>query len=289
MRSGLLEAVETGKIRPEVREALPVSENDRIAAAQVRIWAENGRLNETIGLEQDIGTLAPQEQALCREVQEAVESGRVTAELQEKLGLPGNERVAAGLLRTWAQDGTIARLIEDVQAGQVRGELERRGGRGINIYDKGDIIDSNNKHGTQKIKLEYKPSSGIILEANPKKATTILGVYAIDMNKIIKELGKAKSLDFGARSGEFNTLNIPDELYRTPDQFWEEYNRPWLDEVIERGDIIKMATDPTPDNLYRINLSTGVEELTGFGREITYLEQNGYIYDEILKEMRKEK
>ena len=126
--SGLLEAVETGKIRPEVREALPVSENDRIAAAQVRIWAENGRLNETIGLEQDIGTLAAQEQALCREVQEAVESGRVTAELREKLGLPGNERVAAGLLRTWAQDGTIARLIEDVQAGQARGELERRGG-----------------------------------------------------------------------------------------------------------------------------------------------------------------
>ena len=90
-------------------------------------WAENGRLNETIGLEQDIGTLAPQEQALCREVQEAVESGRVTAELKEKLGLPGNDRVAVGLLRTWAQDGTIARLIGDVQAGQVRGELERRG------------------------------------------------------------------------------------------------------------------------------------------------------------------
>ena len=73
------------------------------------------------------GKNTAEEQALCREVQEAVESGRVTAELREKLGLPGNERVAAGLLRTWAQDGTIARLIEDVQAGQVRGELERRG------------------------------------------------------------------------------------------------------------------------------------------------------------------
>ena len=73
------------------------------------------------------GKNTAQEQALCREVQEAVESGRVTAELREKLGLPGNARVAAGLLRTWAQDGTIARLIGDVQAGQVRGELERRG------------------------------------------------------------------------------------------------------------------------------------------------------------------
>ena len=73
------------------------------------------------------GKNTAQEQALCREVQEAVESGRVTAELREKLGLPGNARVAAGLLRTWAQDGTIARLIGDVQAGQVRGEPERRG------------------------------------------------------------------------------------------------------------------------------------------------------------------
>ena len=73
------------------------------------------------------GKNTAQEQALCREVQEAVESGRVTAELKEKLGLPGNDRVAVGLLRTWAQDGTIARLIGDVQAGQVRGEMERRG------------------------------------------------------------------------------------------------------------------------------------------------------------------
>ena len=72
------------------------------------------------------GKNAAEEQALCREVQEAVESGRVTAELKEKLGLPGNDRVAAGLLRTWAQDGTIARRMGDVQAGQARGELERR-------------------------------------------------------------------------------------------------------------------------------------------------------------------
>ena len=73
------------------------------------------------------GKNTAEEQTLCREVQEAVESGRVTAEVREKLGLPGNERVAAGLLRTWAQDGTIARLIGDVQAGRVRGEMERRG------------------------------------------------------------------------------------------------------------------------------------------------------------------
>ena len=95
------------------------------------------------------GKNAPQEQALCREVQEAVESGRVTAELKEKLGLPGNDRVAAGLLRTWAQDGTIARLIGDVQAGQVRGELERRG---------------EWSNGEKKVKFASADSNDIIIE-----------------------------------------------------------------------------------------------------------------------------
>ena len=93
------------------------------------------------------GKNTAEEQALCREVQEAVESGRVTAELREKLGLPGNERVAAGLLRTWAQDGTIARLIEDVQAGQVRGELERRG-----EWSNGENFEYENRN--QKISNE---------------------------------------------------------------------------------------------------------------------------------------
>ena len=51
------------------------------------------------------GKNAAEEQALCREVQEAVESGRVTAELKESWGFRGNDRVATGLLRTWAQDG----------------------------------------------------------------------------------------------------------------------------------------------------------------------------------------
>ena len=44
------------------------------------------------------GKNAPQEQALCREVQEAVESGRITAEVREKLGLPGNDRVGSGAI-----------------------------------------------------------------------------------------------------------------------------------------------------------------------------------------------
>lgn len=97
-------------------------------------------------------------------------------------------------------------------------------------------------------------------------------------------MGNIKSLDFGPREGGFNLLNTPDELYISPNQFWEEYNRPWLDNVIKRDDIILIATEPTSANLYRIN-SLGKEELTGFGREYTYLLQNGYVFDPITKKM----
>lgn len=134
--------------------------------------------------------------------------------------------------------------------------------------------------------LDYMPSSGVKLRANLDKTTTILGTYANDTGNIINELGNTKSIDLGPRIGDFNLLNTQDELYKTPIQFWNEYNGPWLDNVIERRDTIKIATDPIRENLYRINLDTGLDELTGFGKEFTYLQEHGYIYDKVLKEMK---
>jgi hypothetical protein len=43
------------------------------------------------------------------------------------------------------------------------------------------------------------------------------------MKAIVNELGNVKSTDFGPRTGGFNVLNVPDELYVTPKQFWGEY------------------------------------------------------------------
>ena len=74
-------------------------------------------------------------------------------------------------------------------------------------------------------------------------------------------------------------LNTPDELYKNADQFWKEYNEPWLENVVERGDDIILATEPDADHLYRFNNSTGQVELTGFGREYNYLIEHGYYYD----------
>lgn len=80
----------------------------------------------------------------------------------------------------------------------------------------------------------------------------------------------------------------PDELYISPDQFWNEYNKPWLDNVISRNDIIKIATEPEWRNLTRINNLTGKIELSGFGREYKYLKKHGYIYDSVTKTMHKQ-
>ena len=57
-------------------------------------------------------------------------------------------------------------------------------------------------------------------------------------------------------------------------QFWNEVNRPFLDEAISRGDDIALATRPTADVLFKADNS-----LTGYGREIKHLSEAGYEVD----------
>ena len=136
-----------------------------------------------------------------------------------------------------------------------------------------------------KAKLDYVTSNGLVLETTPNKTTTVLGTYKSDTGAILDELGNVKSLDFGPRDGGFNLLNTPDELYVSPNQFWNEYNKPWLDNAIARNDIFKIATEPTWDNLTRVNMFSGKTELMGFGREYTYLKKHGYYFDFVTKSM----
>ena len=137
------------------------------------------------------------------------------------------------------------------------------------------------------IEIKYMPSSGVIFKANPRKTTTILGNYYNDMQYIIDELGNVKSTYFGPNNGGFNVLNVPYEIYKslTPEQFWERYNKPWLDEVIQRGDDIVLATEPEGDFLYKFNTKTHKREISGFGREYNYLKKKGYVYDAATNKM----
>ena len=148
-----------------------------------------------------------------------------------------------------------------------------------------DEAGSVSYEGGRKTKLNYVTSNGLVLETTPNKTTTVLGTYKSDTGAILDELGNVKSLNFGPRDGGFNLLNTPDELYVSPSQFWNEYNKPWLDNAIARTDIFKIATEPTWDNLTRVNMFTGKTELTGFGREYTYLKKCGYYFDTVTKTM----
>ena len=135
--------------------------------------------------------------------------------------------------------------------------------------------------------LSHQATSRVKLVANPDKTTTILGSYASDTSKIIDELNYPKNLDFDAKQDSFNVLNTPDEFHKTPDQFWNEYNKPFLDKAIERGNDIILTTKPTTASLTR-TLENGAVERSGYGREIDYLKSQGYRYDPATSKMVKD-
>ncbi len=134
-----------------------------------------------------------------------------------------------------------------------------------------------------------KTTNNANIVPTPGKTTTILGTYVSDTRRIIEEeLKVTKSVNIGANPGGFNLLNIPDHIYKplNADEFFEQFNKPWLDEAIKRGDKIVMATDPTVlANTTRNNRVTGALEPSGFGREINYLQNKGYVYDAATKSM----
>ena len=142
------------------------------------------------------------------------------------------------------------------------------------------VYTSNNfyRDGTAYVDPVGSPS-GVVVTADPSKTTTVLGSFALDMNNVINDqLGYPKTTNFGDKPGGFNVLNVPDNMYKTPDQFWNEVNQPFLDQAISRSDNIVLVTKPTDSALNR-TLPDGTVVRSGFGREYDYLQQRGYTYD----------
>ena len=157
---------------------------------------------------------------------------------------------------------------------------------GLTTPSEGDI--NVEKHKMQfRTELTVETSSGVRLKATPGKTTTVLGSYYPDTKRILPELGNVHTMYFGPRDGCFNLLNVPDELYRAkgPEGFWEEYNKPWLDAAIARGDMIVLATEPIGRAIYIYDDNGLISGLTGYGREIKYLETHGYVYDRAAHQM----
>jgi len=147
-------------------------------------------------------------------------------------------------------------------------------------------------------------SSGASIVATLDKTTTIVGAFTMtegkitytDMPQLFDNFGNLKNADFGAKPGGFNVLNVGEGFYQ-PGTFFENYNRPWLETAIARGDKFYSASDPQNEKFIyeRDKISdkwvmvddpvTGekVRKKTGFGKEVQILEEHGYKYDPATK------
>ena len=116
-------------------------------------------------------------------------------------------------------------------------------------------------------RLSYEPTSGAEVYSIAEKTTTVLGRYSPDMEAIIDELNLPKSLDYSGNIGGFNILNVPDAYYN-PSTFWADWNYPFLQAALERGDKFIFATELW-SNIFEIK--EGTITITGYGKEILYI------------------
>jgi hypothetical protein len=215
--------------------------------------------------------------------------GKIAAKIPRLLELLPKLRELAPALRAAMESAEVreSRFVdwakpEVIQRGRVSSRLRLSGSAHRNTRVEIDATGGASNEAT----FVYRPTSGVRLDAQRGATTTILGSYNNDMKSILGELGNIKSTDFGPRVDGFNIMNVSDDLYVSPQQFWSQYNQPWLYNSIERGDNIVMATEPAFDILdvntgssvfIRPSMS-GKIELSGFGREYLMLRRAGYVY-----------
>ncbi|HEX8577041.1 MAG TPA: hypothetical protein VF677_12175 [Flavobacterium sp.] len=134
--------------------------------------------------------------------------------------------------------------------------------------------------------LNIKPSwmPERVIATKPKETVTLIGNFIKDTRKVLAEIDFPKSTNFGPKNGEFNLLNVPDEKIKNFSTFWEDFNRPWLDQATSRGDDVIVLSDRSDQKL--LYKSTG--EITGFGKEIKYMDDlvNKGIYKFVKEEGR---
>ena len=96
--------------------------------------------------------------------------------------------------------------------------------------------------------------------------------------------GKWKTMRDAGELSKFRVLKIDEaelkniDFTKAPDRelFWNKFNKPFLDAAIKKGESFKLIDIPTIDMIYpKGDVSKG---LNFYGREIEYLEKNGYTF-----------
>lgn len=113
--------------------------------------------------------------------------------------------------------------------------------------------------------------AGKLITLNSNKVNTILGRYDPELERVFSELGSFKNVGLGETKGGINLLNRPD-FYYDKINWWNSYNKRWLEKAIERGDDIFVATEIRIDKLFNATEN----EITTFGKEMKLLMDKRY-------------
>ena len=143
-----------------------------------------------------------------------------------------------------------------------------------------EIVSLAKRFTTTVRTLDYIPTSGTKLISKADKTVTILGRWTDDMQYVKSKL-QPSDFNVGTQYGDvtinnkgFNFLNISDDLVKAATDFFTQYNKPWLDKAIERGDDIILATRPTEKTHYIDEITN---ELKGnYAKELDYLVKKDY-------------
>ena len=153
-------------------------------------------------------------------------------------------------------------------------------GTGLKIRKIGDdlikiVKESGDEVGeiiNKQLKIKYSNFGGDI-NCHPNKTTTAIGRFYDEVNgggtSVLKE---SKLYKYGENSGGVNILDDPNWT-------WQK-NADWLNAAIERGDDIRLVSDPSiSKNIYIFKDGVQTDDLTTFGKEIKLLKSKGYIQE----------
>lgn len=146
-------------------------------------------------------------------------------------------------------------------------------------------------------RIEYPGFGGDIL-TNPNRTTTVIGKF----NDTVDGAGTQRILDLpegsftrgGENNGGVNILDIPSDRYEGlirdygevegKEIFWREYNQPFLEESFQRGDDVRLLSDPNAPANRTGFYERELREIEGYtdanGNHVPGLaERYGYEYD----------
>ena len=122
--------------------------------------------------------------------------------------------------------------------------------------------------------------NNLSIALNPAKKNALMGAFwdgaaPSNTSNALSNTRYLASTDFDGRTGGYQLLNVPNRMYATSVDFWDEYNEPWINTLaLDAAVEFIVLTDPmNPSLLFRNG------QASGFNRELTTLLTGNYNLD----------